>query len=47
MLKLRVFIYILALLLVSLMISGCYTVIGYPPNVNDLTVKKDAGHKQL
>jgi len=47
MLKSRVFIYILALLLISLTLSGCYTVIGYPPNANDLTVKKDTGHRGI
>jgi len=47
MLKSRILIFMMALLLISVMLSGCYTIIGYPPSANELTVKKDTGHKGI
>jgi len=44
MLKSQGFLLILALLLISLMLSGCYTIIGYPPDAKDTTV---TGHKDI
>lgn len=47
MLKLHRLIFILALFLIPLFLSSCYTIIGYPPNVEDATVKKDTEHKGI
>ncbi|HGJ64953.1 TPA: hypothetical protein ENS27_06125 [bacterium] len=46
-LKINKFILIPLFLILVIMLSGCYTLIGYPPEANEMLEKRDADQKRV